>query len=46
MPQTLLGLFEEVDVRSLVIQGWAVRFNVQETDSKGGGKRQRRGGCL
>ena len=42
MSPTLLGLLEEVDARYLVIQEWAVRFNVQEATSKGVGKRQRR----
>ena len=38
----LLGLPKEVDVRYLVIQERAVRFNVQETVSNNGGKGQRR----
>ena len=38
----LLGLLEEVDARYLVIQEWAVRFNVQETVLNSGDKRQRR----
>ena len=40
----LLGLLEEVDARYLVIQEWAVRFNMQETVSNSGGKKASQGG--